>query len=149
MKIIANILFIGFLIIVSCNNKSGTHSHHEKETANNSPNQALYDQVMAVHDEVMPKTGEIYQLKKELQEKVAKSPDLAVEKKKQLDQIITELDSADHLMMDWMHKFDPLPDSVNQEAAREYLENEMEKIKKVRELINGTIQKAKDEIGKK
>jgi len=51
--------------------------------------------------------------------------------------------------MDWMHKFNPLPDTANQEKAREYLENEMEKIKKVRELINGSIEKAKTEVGKK
>jgi hypothetical protein len=104
---------------------------------------------MDIHDEVMPKTGEIYQLKKELQDKIAKTPDLVVDKKKQLDQIISELDSADHSMMDWMHKFNPLPDSANQEKAREYLEDEMEKIKKVRELTNGAIQKAKEEVGKK
>jgi len=146
MKFVANILFLGLLISISCQNKSG---NHEQETAASNPNQALYDQVMAVHDEVMPKTDEIYRLKKELKEKVAKTPDLVVEKKKQLDQIIAELDSADHSMMDWMHKFNPLPDSVDQEKAREYLENEMEKIKKVRELINGSIQKAKDEVGKK
>lgn len=149
MKIAAKILFIGLIISISCTNKSGNHEHHESKDPSNNPNQALYDQVMEVHDEVMPKTSEIYQLKKELLEKIAKTPDLVADKKKQLDQIIVELDSADHSMMDWMHKFNPLPDSANQEAAREYLENEMEKIKKVRELINGSIQKAKDEVGKK
>ncbi len=142
-------MFLGLIITISCTNKSGNHEHHEAIEASNNPNQALYDEVMKVHDEVMPKEDEIYRLKKELQDKITKTPDLVVDKKKQLDQIIAELDSADHSMMDWMHKFNPLPDSANQEAAREYLENEMEKIKKVRELINGSIQKAKDEVGKK
>ncbi|MBI1770318.1 MAG: hypothetical protein HYR67_18260 [Bacteroidetes bacterium] len=148
MKISTKIMFLGLLITISCN-KSGSHEHHEEEEVVNNPNQALYEEVMAVHDEVMPKTEEIYRLKKELQDKIAKTPNLIADKKKQLDQIIAELDSADHSMMDWMHKFNPLPDSVNQEAAREYLENEMERIKKVRELINGSIQKAKEEIEKK
>ena len=148
MKNLTKILLLGLLITISCN-KSGTHKHHDQDEIADDPNRALYDQVMAVHDEVMPKTDEIYRLKKELQDKIAKTPDLVADKKKQLDQIIAELDSADHSMMDWMHKFNPLPDSANQEATREYLENEMEKIKKVRELINGSIQKAKDEVNKK
>lgn len=148
MKIVANILFFGLLITISCN-KSGSHEHRATEApASDSPNQALYDEVMAVHDEVMPKTDEIYRLKKELQDKIAKTPDMVADKKKALDQIIHELDSADHSMMDWMHKFNPLPDSVDQEKAREYLENEMERIKKVKELINGTIEKAKEETRK-
>jgi len=149
MKIASKILFLGLIISISCTNKSANHEHHEAAETSNNPNQALYEEVMAVHDEVMPKTGEIYQLKKDLQDKIAKTPDLVADKKKQLDQIIAELDSADHSMMDWMHKFNPLPDSANQEKAREYLEDEMEKIKKVRELTNGAIQKAKDEVGKK
>lgn len=147
MKINANILFLGLIVSISCNKSSQHQEHEQAETPN--PNQALYEEVMAVHDEVMPKADELYQLKKELQDKIAKTPDLVADKKKQLDQIIAELDSADHSMMDWMHKFNPLPDSANQETAREYLENEMEKIKKIRELINGSIQKAKEEVGKK
>src|ERR1041385_2573725 len=144
MKVRSKILFLALLIAFSCN-KSGKHEHAEENAPSGNPNQALYEEVMDVHDEVMPKTDEIYRLKKELQDKIAKTPDMVADKKKELDQIIHELDSADRSMMDWMHKFNPLPDSVDQEKAREYLENEMEKIKKVRDLINGSIQKAKDE----
>lgn len=147
MKITTNILFLGLLITVSCN-KSG-HEHHATDApASDNPNQALYEEVMAVHDEVMPKTDEIYRLKKELQDKIAKTPDMVADRKKELDQIIHELDSADHSMMDWMHKFNPLPDSADQEKAREYLENEMEKIRKVKELMNTSIEKAKEETRK-
>lgn len=149
MKILATILSVGLFISLTSCNKSGKHEHAEENAPSGNPNQALYDQVMDIHDEVMPKTDEIYKLKKELQDKIAKTPDMVANKKKEVDQIIHELDSANHSMMDWMHKFNPLPDSANQEKAREYLENEMEKIKKVRELINGSIQKAKDEVGRK
>jgi hypothetical protein len=148
MKTLLNLLFFGLLITISCN-RSGKHEHAEENAPTGNPNQALYDEVMDIHDEVMPKTDEIYKLKKELQNKIVKSSDMVTDKKKELDQIIHDLDSADHSMMDWMHKFNPLPDSANQEKAREYLENEMEKIKNVRELINGAIEKAKAEVAKK
>lgn len=148
MKSIAKTLFLSLLLLTACG-KSGNHEHHDQDETTDNPNQALYDQVMDVHNEVMPKSDEIYQLKKEIQDKITSTPNLVADKKKQLDQIIAELDSADHSMMDWMHKFKPLRDSANQELAREYLENEMERIKKVRELINGSLQKAKEELGKK
>jgi hypothetical protein len=148
MEIKAKCLYVALILLAGCG-KSGQHDHHdEEEPESSNPNQALYDQVMDIHNEVMPKSDEIYKLKKEAQEK-ASAPNIAADKKKQLEQIIAELDSADHSMMDWMHQFKPLPDSANQELAREYLENEMDRIKRVRELINGSLQKAKDELGKK
>jgi len=150
MKILTKYLFIALILFVGCG-KSSQHEHHdlEEESPINNPNQALYDQVMDIHNDVMPKSDEIYQLKKEIKEKINRAPNLAADKKKQLEQIAAELDSADHSMMDWMHKFKPLPDSANHELAREYLENEMVRIKTVRELINGSLQKAKEELGKK
>jgi len=150
MKILTKYLFIALILLTGCG-KSSQHEHHdqEEESPINNPNQALYDQVMDIHNDVMPKSDEIYQLKKEIQNKIANTTNLGTDKKKKLEQIIAGLDSADHSMMDWMHKFKPLPDSANQELAREYLENEMERIKTVRELINGSLQKAKEELEKK
>ncbi len=148
MKSITKSLLLSMLMLAACG-KSSRQEQHEGAEPTDSPNQALYDQVMAVHDEVMPKSDEIYQLKKELQDKISSTPSLNGDKKKQFEEAITLLDSADHSMMDWMHRFKPLPDSVNQELAREYLENEMERIKSVRELINSSLQKAKDEVAKK
>lgn len=150
MKSIAKLLFLGFIIITTSCYKSGRHEHAHDEMPSNNPNQALYEEVMSIHDDVMPKADDIYQLKKELQEKI-KSTDLTTEKKKEFEQAIHELDSADHSMMNWMHKFKYFPeaDTINIEANREYLEDELEKIKNVRELILNSIQKAKDEVGKK
>jgi hypothetical protein len=51
-------------------------------------------------------------------------------------------------MMDWMHKYNPLPDSADQEKAREYLESEMEKVKKLKDLFNESIEKAKEIVKK-
>jgi hypothetical protein len=132
------------LSLVSACSPSGKHEGHSGESASaDNPNQVLYDQAMDIHDEVMPKMEDIYQLKKALQERVASSKDLAEDKKQELELIVVQLDSVDHLMMDWMHHFNPLPDSVDQEKARAYLESEIEKIKKVKELMNESIEKAK------
>jgi len=150
MKSTTKLLFLGFIIITASCYKSGRHEHAHDEMPSNNPNQALYDEVMDIHNDVMPKADDIYSLRKELQDKLA-STDMAEEKKKELEQAIHELDSADHSMMDWMHKFKYYPeaDTINIEANREYLEDELEKIKNVRELILNSIQKAKSEVDKK
>lgn len=145
MKKLSILILWGMGSLISCT----PHTSHEKEhqhdaVSDGNPNQALYDQVMDVHDEVMPRMDEIMKLKRELQEQITNTPDMVVERKQQLEQIISNLDSASNSMMDWMHKFNPLPDSADQEKARAYLESEMERIRKVRELINESIDKAKE-----
>jgi TolA-binding protein len=140
------ILFVIGLLAMSACSKTGEHEHSEHDTASvESPNQALYDQVMDVHDEVMPRMDELMKLKRELQDKIANTPDMVVEKKAQMEKMISNLDSASTAMMNWMHEFNPLPDSVDQEKAREYLESEMERIRKVKSLVTETIDKTKEE----
>ena len=133
------------IVLWSCG-KSSNHSGHEATEQEDNPNQALYYQVMDIHDEVMPRMEDIYKLKKDIQDKIAKSPDMVMEKKQHLERIITNLDSVNTAMMDWMHNFKPLPDSVDEEKAREYLETEMERIKKVRDAVIEAIDKAKEEV---
>lgn len=101
---------------------------------------------MDTHDEVMPRMGEIERLKREIRNKIAQTPDMVVERKAKLEQIISNLDSASFAMMDWMHKFNPLPDSARSEDSKAYLESEMESIKKVKEQMLESIAKAKEAL---
>jgi len=150
MKSILSVLAL-VLIMASCG-KTSEHAgngHDSDANADDSPNEALYNQAMEVHDEVMPKMEDIYQLKRNLQEQIANTPDMVVERKKLLEQIISNLDSANNAMMEWMHTFNPLPDSTDQEQAREYLESEIERVRKVKELMIESIEKAEAEATKK
>ncbi len=131
-------------LMFSCNHsKEQKHEGHD-DSSNDSPNQALYDEVMSIHDEVMPKMEDLYKLKKDLQSQLENGKDLAEDKKAELEKMIASLDSTSNSMMDWMHNFNPIPDSVDQEKAREYLENQMEQIKKVKEVTIEVIEKAKE-----
>lgn len=135
--------YFALLLFVFACSKQTEHNHSETDADSDNPNQVLYDQVMDIHDEVMPRMDDIERLKRELKEEITNTPDMVAERKAELEQVISNLDSAGTAMMDWMHKFNPLPDSADQEDAREYLENEMEKIKKVRDQMNESIEKAK------
>jgi Mg2+ and Co2+ transporter CorA len=148
MKSTGNFLFISLLFLSACTGKGSEHTghgDHDSDTDDDNPNTALYNQVMDVHDEIMPKMEDLYKLKKDIQNQIANSPDMVIEKKHQLEKVISNLDSAANSMMDWMHKFNPLPDSVDQEQARAYLESEMEKIKKVRDITYDALEQAKEE----
>jgi hypothetical protein len=105
-------------------------------------NQALYDEVMKVHDDVMPKMNDIYKLREELKKQIADTPGLVEEKKKAIESAILKLDSSSESMMVWMRNFNPLPDSLGEEQAREYLEDQKVKVKKVKEDMLQAIEEA-------
>jgi hypothetical protein len=138
-------LVLSILVLVSCGKagKDGDHHHDDNDSSALTANRALYDQAIKIHDEVMPRIEDLYNVKKALKEKLAKSPEMMAEKKKEIEDVILKVDSAAKSMMDWMHDFEPLPDSSDQEKAREYLETEIERIKKVRDMMNESLEKAK------
>jgi hypothetical protein len=137
------IIFLVSLVLLGCSKPTDKQENGTSDTDSTSSNQALYDQVMLIHNEVMPKMDDIYILKKKLQDQIAATPDMVVEEKQALEKRIARLDSVGNLMMVWMRKFSPVPDTVDQEAAREYLESEMEKIRTVREAMLEAIESEK------
>lgn len=105
-----------------------------------SPNFALHEEVMKIHDEVMPKLDNIYRKKEELKTMI--TSDMPDDRKKQIEATIAKLDSASDGMFAWMNKYNPIPDSLGEEKARVYLENEMENIKRVRADILQALEEA-------
>lgn len=125
--------------LVSCiKNKDNQAS----DPTTDDPNKVLYNQVMDIHDEVMPQMDDIMRLKRELKESVEKSSNLVPEKKKEIEQKILQLDSAGKAMMAWMNDF--RPEDYTGEDLREYLESEKERVTKVKELMREAIEKAKE-----
>ena len=109
-----------------------------------NPNQGLYNQVMAIHDEVMPKMDDLYKMKTAINEKLKEASDLSAEEREKLGELSSQLDEAGKSMMDWMHQFKP-DDIQDEEQARAYLEDEMEKIKKVKQEVLEALEKARTE----
>ena len=120
------------LAIVGC--QKSEHAHHDgNATESDSTNTILYNQVMDIHDEVMPKMEELYNLKKDLQAKLAQSPPAPA--RSELEARIAEIDRASVMMEDWMHEFNPPADTTDKEQIRAYLESEMVKVKLVKEAM--------------
>ena len=112
---------------------------------------AMLDEVIEIHDEVMPKIEDIMRLQGRLQ---ARFDSLMFEEANpeeltELREKIKNLRSADSAMMTWMRQFKPVADSINHESRMEYLAAEREKISQVRDMINNSIKEAEESIEKR
>ncbi len=108
------------------------------------------DEVMAIHDEVMPKMGTIGKLVGDLKAKVD-----TTEMGQKYEVAMKDLQDANTAMMDWMKDFG---DRFNHEEILEgkeltqekqqWLDEEEEKVKVVKEKINGSIARAEALLAK-
>ena len=124
---------LAFIFAAACQQTS----HNDQQAHDSfeaSPNQKLYDEIMNIHDEVMPKMNDLHKTKTSLQTRLA-LPGLGENERQEIQNNIARVDSASEGMMVWMRQFDPLPDSAGEDKARAYLQTELEKIKKVRDGI--------------
>lgn len=132
MKSFLRIILVAILSIAlftSCKNATDKNDSNTTST--------LYDDVMAVHDEVMPKMGTIHNYKKELQAitDTLSNPEVSAK----LTESIIQLKEADDAMMSWMANFV----APKEEPKRtEYLNKEMTSIKEVKSKMLAAIKNA-------
>ncbi len=106
----------------------------------------LHDEIMAVHDEVMPKMDVIMSIKGELLEKLDSLRDLpevpasTVEK---LESGVKSLENADESMMSWMRQWSPPGDSVSHNSKLRYYNQQKVKMNTVRDDMLNSIDSAK------
>ncbi len=123
------------LIVIGTSCGSKTEHKHQEESTTESTNDVLYDEVMKIHDEVMPKMNDLYKMKEALKKQLSETPDLADDKRKELEAEIAKLEEASKSMMVWMREFNPPADSLGEDVVRQYLEGQLEAVKKVKESI--------------
>jgi len=108
------------------------------------------EEVMAIHDEVMPKMGTIGKLVGELKPKVD-----STEMGQQYEMAMKDLQEANTAMMDWMKDFgnrfdhDEIMEGAElSEEKQQWLNEEEEKVKVVKEKMNGSIARAEALLAK-
>lgn len=114
--------------------------------------QQLNKHCIEVHDEVMPRLGEIASLKKELSTKrttLAKDSTADEAALIEYRSLIQLLDSADEAMMSWMAQYDPdyLAEHKPEEAIA-YYEDQEGKIEYVKTLMLKSIEDANETLEK-
>ena len=104
-----------------------------------------YKEVMRVHDEAMARMGEIYELKRQIQELKEELTDtIMVELSEKL---ISSLDEADEGMMNWMAKF-RIPEDKGDVQIKSYFIEEQKKVDIVNKDIAESIAEAKKFVEK-
>jgi transposase-like protein len=113
-------------------------------------NEKLKKEVIAIHDEVMPKMDELKKLKKEITQK---SNDLAAngsgtpEEIGRLNSIAAELDDSFEEMFVWMRQFKSSYEELTQEEIEVYLQDQKIKVQEVNDHIKSSIAAANKELG--
>ena len=122
---------------------------------------ALRDEVLDIHDEVMPKMGEVMSLRKKVltqSQELALETDANSDKISKLESLAADLENANKGMMSWMNdwaktstnylndKAQP-KDGVETSDVVKFLEDEKERVSEVRDAINKSIKDAKEALG--
>ncbi|MFO7256440.1 MAG: hypothetical protein DIU61_002020 [Bacteroidota bacterium] len=141
------IAILGCVLSAGCRKPAESDDRHDHAGAPTSGQVEgeLYDEVMRLHDEGMEKMDEIYALKRKLTQKIADAPGLVEEERQELESRIMQLDSASRAMMVWMREFRPESDTLDAEGYRDYLESELQKVRKVRDDIFAAVERASRE----
>ena len=122
------------LSILACQSTDPAHIKEEELAA----------KLMAVHDEVMPKMGEINSLRKKLLQ-LKESETMSEDDKAVISESISYLEQSDDAMMEWMGTYKQ-PSKLRKEKSHEeilvYLKNEKVKIEQVKYDILSSISAA-------
>ena len=128
------LLCLGFMMILSCKQKAAEEPA-ATESAPNADLQHYEDEVMKIHDEVMPKMSDIQRLSSQLREIKANAGENAEGTPvmiEGLDDALTSLREAEQGMMDWMKNYSDTKSKVTGDLMKTFLERELEKITQVK-----------------
>lgn len=142
MKLLKKHWFILIVLgvgLLSCNNESESKKQYEQN----------FEEVLRIHDEVMPKMGELNTLSMQLKERI----DTSSKDSHKYEEAITALEDAHDFMMDWMHDFSddyvrnqPALEELSEEEFIEKnqgLQDEIVKANKMKEAVNSSLKNAR------
>jgi len=147
------ILCFGIFTIISCkkdSKTSGMDGQDQSKTGQvstiDSTQPALFNEIMAVHDEIMPQMNEIETLKQDIRmrmDSIDAQNDKA-EFRSQFRHALAELNRADNMMSDWMNNFKENYDTIKLESIKNsFLEAERAKIEGVKMTMDESIKVAR------
>lgn len=142
MKLFFVLLFAS-LTVWACK-KSGTGDATNTDGAA-SDVKTLEAQVMAIHDEVMPKMNDIGHLGAQLRRiksGLPRTPEGKIESPDGLEEVITSLKMSEQGMWDWMKSYSDTKETLNEDQMKIFMEGEMTKVTKVKTDMLAAIEKA-------
>ena len=106
----------------------------------------LHKEIMTIHDEIMPKTGEISNLYLAFRKKLETDSSISMAQRQELSAQADDLEKAEEEMMVWMNDYiipQTLRDTKNSEEIISYLQDQKIVISKIKEHTEASLEKAK------
>jgi len=146
MKHTLLLLGSGLLFMASCNNGGDAANEADR----------LRQEAIDIHDEIMPQisafdrnTVKIDSLLAHLPELQQAQPDIDTTKtREELSGLRTRLEQATDSMMNWMTAFDVDPQNKSAEEVKAYYEEEVEKVKQMKQLFDDVAKEATEKLAK-
>jgi len=136
-------LFIAISILMSCK-QAATGDSASGESVNPEL-KALEAQVMAIHDEVMPRMKDINDILIQLREikgAIKETPEGKLESPDGMEELMGSLKLAEQGMWDWMKSYSDTKATLQEDQLKSFYEKELEKVNKVKTDMLGSIEKA-------
>jgi len=121
-------------ILSGCSDNKQEEEEIEEE---HEPWRAIEEEVMAIHDEVMPQMSELNNLENRLEALAKERPGNDT-----ISTAISNLQDADSLMWAWMYAYDR-PEGQDTDAIIRYLTDEKEKVTKVKDAMLTSMENAR------
>jgi hypothetical protein len=105
----------------------------------------LEHQVMAVHDEVMPKMADITKLTAQLRavkNSIKENQDGKMVSPDGLDELMGSLKLAEQGMWDWMKAYSDTKPTIKEDQLKSFYKSQLETITKVKQDMLGSIERA-------
>ena len=141
MKNIKYLILYLIVLTSACGNRQS--DEQEKQ-------ESLYNEVMAIHNQVMPKMGILLSFQGKLEEEITQldsnnTDDL--KKIKFIESQINKLEEADEAMMQWMRNFRVDQEGWRHDSVMSYLENEKQAISSVSDQMQEVIAESEAILG--
>ena len=148
MKIIPTkylICLLAFLLFNCGPKEQNENDNSESEVTIDLPDtvkaeQDLYDQIMLVHDEMMPKMEDLMNLKRnliELADSLKESGN--VDKAQHYNNTAHLIENADEAMMNWMRNFEPINDGQKHDEIMTYYTLQKSKMDSVKIIMQDAL----------
>lgn len=134
---------LSILLLMAC---STSTQKEERSSEAASDLSVLKEEVLAIHDEVMPKMGDLRRARKNLLLQADSLMESDPDRAAMLTTIADELDAANGGMMVWMRGYEPDYDST-ETATWAYFESQKVSVQRVKEDMLNSLAKAKQAMG--
>lgn len=118
------------------------------QSPNDGQVEDLKKEVMALHDEVMPKMGELRRTRKDLMLQADSLMQSDPERAAMLTTVSNNIADANEGMMDWMRNYEPAFEGTEDEIMI-YLEEQKKSIQKVKEAMESSLAKGQEVLEQK